>query len=83
MFGLGTHEFVDSQARYYLSTNLLLLIVLVICSTPIPAKALSYLREKLRLAGVLAVPAVHIGLVLLSTAYLVNDTYNPFLYFRF
>ncbi|MFM1654203.1 MBOAT family O-acyltransferase [Brevibacillus sp. B_LB10_24] len=83
MFGLGTHVLFDNQTLYYLSTNLVLLIVLAICSTPIPAKAFSYLKEKLRLAGVLAVPAVYIGLMLLSTAYLVNDTYNPFLYFRF
>ena len=26
---------------------------------------------------------LYLGLFLLSTAYLIHDTYNPFLYFRF
>ncbi len=41
------------------------------------------LEENIR--AVLAVPVMagYLGLFLLTTAYLVNDTYNPFLYFRF
>jgi alginate O-acetyltransferase complex protein AlgI len=53
------------------------------CSTPLPHKAFSVLQERLNIAGMLIGTAVYVGLLFLSTAYLVNETYNPFLYFRF
>lgn len=83
MFGFGAHGFADNMALYSLSTNLVLLVVLALCATPLPRKALSHLRERSKMAGAMAVPAIYFVLMMLSTAYLVNETYNPFLYFRF
>lgn len=83
MFGLGAHAFFDSQAIYYLYTNGALLLVLAVCSTPLVRKAGSVIQNKLGKAGLLVIPMVYLSLVFLSTAYLVNESYNPFLYFRF
>jgi alginate O-acetyltransferase complex protein AlgI len=83
MFGFGSHGFADQQALYGLSTNVVLLVVLAFCATPLPGKILACMKEKWRIAGVIAVPLIYILFMVLSTAYLVNDTYNPFLYFRF
>ncbi|MCM3039519.1 MBOAT family protein [Paenibacillus motobuensis] len=83
MFGFGGHGWADQQALYALSTNATLLVVLAFCATPFPARILSYVREKWKIAGMITVPFIYILFMTLSTAYLVNETYNPFLYFRF
>lgn len=83
MFGFNTSIFLDNQTLYYLTTNFMLFIILTICSTPFPQRMLVCIREKLNLPGAIGIPVLYVVLVVLSTAYLVNDTYNPFLYFRF
>ena len=82
LFGFAEIPFVNNAFMYFLSTNWLLLIILIIASTPI----VPYVKEKLHaheklkqgIAFVL-VFALFIGAV----AYLVDSAYNPFLYFRF
>ncbi|MMZ57423.1 hypothetical protein D1872_193560 [compost metagenome] len=83
MFGYGAYGFADYQALYNLSTNLVLLIVLALCATPLPRRALSYIRERCNMVGTIVVPVIYFIFMFLSTAYLVNETYTPFLYFRF
>lgn len=83
MFGFNQTAFLNKNTLYYLTTNFTLLCILAICSTPFPKKALVYIRERLKLPGAICIPNFYVILVVLSTAYLVNDTYNPFLYFRF
>lgn len=73
MFGIGT-VFVDSDFFYYLSCNAVLLIVLVFCSIDH--------KKWLKKFEVLRIPAM-IVLLLVSFAFLVGGSYNPFLYFRF
>lgn len=83
MFGCNQSVFWDQTTLYYVTTNFILVSVLVCCSTPFPKKAMVYIREKLKLPGAIGIPILYVILAVLSTAYLVNDTYNPFLYFRF
>lgn len=83
MFGLGGNDFVDRASVYYIYTNILLFVVLIICSTPILKRAISRIRERMKMAGSMIVPVMYFILIFLSTAYLVNESYNPFLYFRF
>ncbi|MGG1518437.1 MBOAT family protein [Paenibacillus oryzisoli] len=83
MFGFAAHGWVDRQALYNLSTNGILLALAALCATPFPRKMASRLKIKWRLGGAVAVPALYFAALLLSTAYLVEETYNPFLYFRF
>lgn len=83
MFGLGTHSFLDGRAIYYLYTNAILFIMLMICSTPIVNQLFIKLKENMKLAGAISIPIVYLLIIFLCTAYLVNQSYNPFLYFRF
>ncbi|WP_377865144.1 MBOAT family O-acyltransferase [Bacillus sp. R86525] len=83
MFGFNQSVFLDNKTLYYLTTNFILFIVLACCSTPLPKRAIVCVREKLKLLGAIGIPVLYVILAVLSTAYLVNDTYNPFLYFRF
>lgn len=83
MFGIGTKGLYDNTAIYYLYTNIVLFIILAICSTPIPNRLIMYLKNKLNRIGTIAIPSAYTFLAFLSTAYLVNESYNPFLYFRF
>ncbi|MEK4358368.1 MBOAT family protein [Paenibacillus sp. FSL M7-1455] len=83
LFGFGGHGFADRQALYALSANAALFIVLAFCATPIPGKMLAFVKTKFQWAGAIAAPLLYFLFMALSTAYLVNETYNPFLYFRF
>ncbi|MBP2111917.1 MBOAT family O-acyltransferase [Paenibacillus silagei] len=83
MFGAGTHGFADNRALYDLSGNALLLLILTVCATPLPGKALARIRTRFARSGTLAALAIYFIFIAASTAYLVNATYNPFLYFRF
>lgn len=84
MFGLGSHVLYDQQALYYLHSNGLLMILAATGSTPLLNKLLSSLKERgsEELWQTIS-PVVYLLLIFLCTAYLVNESYNPFLYFRF
>ena len=58
----------------------LILSIAVFASMPLGKKLFSRLPEKLRSV---AAPVLVVLVLVLSTAYLVDATYNPFLYFRF
>lgn len=88
MFGLNNANLFDTQFLYYLYNYIVLLTALVIGSTPLVKKIHTKAVE--RLEGVqkvfyenFAVAFIFFGVLFLSTAYLVDATYNPFLYFRF
>lgn len=80
MFGVGGHGLVDRQALFLLVSNVGLWVILILVSTPVVYVAYEkYLAHRKMAADV----AVYAGLFLLCIAYLVTETYNPFLYFRF
>ena len=80
MYGLGGAGFLCATDIYYLSGFGLLLLVGMAASLPTGAEIFRKLPERVRSA---AIPVLIAGALLLSTAYLVDSTYNPFLYFRF
>lgn len=83
MFGIGGKGLVDMTGFYYLKSSLMLGIIAAVGSGPFLHRKCSELlwREEryMQAAGVV----MYAGIFLICTAYLVNDTYNPFLYFRF
>ncbi|MGG2468180.1 MBOAT family O-acyltransferase [Paraclostridium bifermentans] len=83
MFFLNGNKIIDSTFIYYLHTNLILLIILILCSTPIVNKVFKKIIQNGRMEGITLAVTVQFVLLFLSIAYLVNETYNPFLYFRF
>ncbi|MCM1044756.1 MAG: hypothetical protein NC417_04535 [Candidatus Gastranaerophilales bacterium] len=87
LFGGSSGGLVDNQGLYLGGEYVILFLVAVIASTPIPASVASRLgnaRTGYALAvyrlGEKLIPA---ALFILSITYVVAATYNPFLYFRF
>lgn len=81
MFGRTASPLTDNMGMYYLLTSLLLFWLSWLCSTPLPSGICGRQWQKGRVKPALLL--LYLGLFLLSTAYLIHDTYNPFLYFRF
>lgn len=86
MFGLNRAGFWNSQSIYLLYTNGILLLLLFVGSTHIPKMVGKALLTKLHnneIAVQVIKSVVFAGIMLFSVAYLVDASYNPFLYFRF
>lgn len=83
MFGLSGNAIIDSTSIYYLYTNIKLFVILAICATPIALVIFRNIIRKGKTLGVVFAVGFNILIMLISIAYLVNETYNPFLYFRF
>ncbi len=76
-------NFCNEEALYYLQNYALLLLLGAICSIPIWKKWKEKKREKKNGAIEVMTALGYITIFLLSTASLVTDSFNPFLYFRF
>lgn len=79
MFGIGAAGFCDKTAIYLLFSSLLLLILAAWISTPMPYRLYRKVLEEYRPAAMILLILV----MVVSVAYLVYQSYNPFLYFRF
>ena len=78
MFGAGA--FIDSNAVYLLSTNLALILIGAFCSVPFYKKLTGIFDEnKLSKIKIIASPL----LLIICIIFMISETYNPFLYFRF
>ena len=84
MVGIGGNGLVDGAGIYYLTTNLVLFLIMALCATPKVYELFRHFtladNSVFRLVGTIL---VYLVIFAASTAYLVNVTYNPFLYFRF
>lgn len=85
MFGAGGYSLISEEFLYYFRSYGGVLVVAVIGATPLPKKIWSRMR-KASAGGNLSVfvePLVISAILIACTAYLVDASYNPFLYFRF
>ena len=74
----------DTTSVYLLTSNAMLWLVALVGCTSLPAKLWTKAEKKLPAGLALAVRTAGIAVILLlSIAFLVGDSYNPFLYFRF
>ena len=85
MLGLGGLPVLSAEAVYYLKSYAVILIMAVVGATPLPKRLFERLNGSKKGEAVLAVfePVALAGLLMLCTAYLVDGSFNPFLYFRF
>ena len=81
MFGFTGIPLTDDAGMYYLLTNLILFWISWLCSVRLPFAVCDGLWNKDRRKPALLL--FYLALFLLCAAYLIHDTYNPFLYFRF
>ncbi len=80
MLGFGAKGFINSSDIYYLATYAVTFVIGIAASLPVGAK----LWHRLPKGFVrVAAPALILLALIISTAYLVDATYNPFLYFNF
>ena len=83
MFGAGG-SLADANSLYLLATNAILFVILAVAATPAPKLLAGKLMAKLGdKPGAIVQNAAFIGIFVLSVAYIVDASYNPFLYFRF
>lgn len=73
----------DAQGMYYLINYGLILIFGIFACTDLSKKLFDKLRQKLPALMNYATPVAKLAVLVLSTAYLADATYNPFLYFNF
>ena len=85
MFGFAGVPVSSAEFVYYLRSYLPVIIFALIGATPLPKKIIEKIRKKDTGNKILNIlePFVCIGLFILITAYLVDGSFNPFLYFRF
>ncbi len=85
MFGAGGIPFVSDEWLYYLRSYGLILIIAIVGATPLIKKLVLSAKNKTTGEKIIniAEPIVLVVLILMITAYLVDGSFNPFLYFRF
>ncbi|MBQ2888616.1 MAG: MBOAT family protein [Firmicutes bacterium] len=85
MFGGAGVPAVDELSLYYLQSYGLILLLAVVGATPVPARIVADLGRKKAMAPLMAVaePLFVLGLLVVCTAFLIDGSFNPFLYFRF
>lgn len=89
LFGIGNAGFISVEDRIVLSNNILFIIVSITACTPLLTNLWGKVQKRIEnwkhrdWVPALGHPVVNVILLLLSTAFLVGKSYNPFLYFRF
>ena len=83
LIGFAGGGVINSRILYYLSSWGAVLLAAVIGATPLPARAISAIEGKAPFAAACLKLTLMIAGLILSVAYLVDSSYNPFLYFRF
>ena len=85
MLGLSSVPLISTEFIYYLKEYAVIIVIGLIGATPLVKKVVTRLSET-KITNVIVEifePIVLIALLVLVTAYLVDGSFNPFLYFRF
>lgn len=80
MFGFAQGGFINAGDIFYLKNYAVIFIVSIIAALPVGKNLYNKLPAGVQNA---AAPVLILASLVFSTAYLVDATYNPFLYFRF
>ncbi len=85
MFGAGDIPLVSNEYLYYLKSFAVVLILGIIGSTPVVKNTVEKLMQNNKVSKILVVlePTILVVLMIVMTAFLVDGSFNPFLYFRF
>ena len=85
MFGTGGYPLTSAASSYYFRSYFVVLMIALLGATPIPKSFCRRIQQwKTGTAVMLfAEPLALSALLLICTAFLVDGSFNPFLYFRF
>lgn len=81
LIGLGNVPLVSNESIYYLKSYLVVILVGIIGSTPILKNIAN--KSKMRKTINFVEPIVLLVILIICTSYIVDGSFNPFLYFRF
>jgi len=82
MIGLNHLPFINFETIFYFKNYIILFLIAIIGSTPIVKKL--YLKGKEKWKGIEMIEPILLGtLLIITTAFIIDESYNPFLYFRF
>ena len=74
MFLLNEIDFINLETIYYLKNYVIVIVIAILAATPICKKISCFKFLE---------PIYYIGLLIVVTAFLIDSSFNPFLYFRF
>lgn len=85
MFGMNRLPIIETETLYYIRSGIVLFIIGIIGATPLFVKIIQKLKQKKGLRKIIdgLEPCYNLLLLVLVTAFLVDSSFNPFLYFRF
>lgn len=84
MFGAGGLSFITGETIYYVRSYAVIFVMGIFGATPFLKKISEKLRRgKMEKVFAALYPLLLCGIIILVTAYLVDGSFNPFLYFRF
>jgi alginate O-acetyltransferase complex protein AlgI len=81
MFGFGVETAAGPESLYYLVSYALPLAAGILLCTPLPKRVAHTIRESKY--GTILEPVALAAVLIVSTAFLANSSFNPFIYFRF
>ena len=79
------NPFINSSTLYYFKSYLIVLVIAIICSTPLIKNIIDKLNKNEKIKNIINIfePILLLVLLIVVTSYLIDNSYNPFLYFRF
>ncbi len=85
MFGAGGIPFITGETAYYLSGYAFVLNAAIIGATPLLKTTVLKIKGNEKANAVINIlePIFHIAMLIIVTAYFVDGSFSPFLYFRF
>ena len=81
LFGITSSSLVSAESIYYFKSYFIVLIVAIIGATPFMKNLAN--NEKLHKVINILEPIFLVILLVVSTSYIIDSSFNPFLYFRF
>ncbi len=81
LVGIGGVPLVSNESLYYLKSYFVVIVIGVVGATPL-LKTFVNLPKIKKISNLLE-PIYLLGLLLICTSYIVDGSFNPFLYFRF
>lgn len=85
MIGFGGMPFSSAETLFYIRNYGLILLLSLIGATPLAKMAVQSMSGKEKIKNIILIlePVILVVLMMVITAYLVDGSFNPFLYFRF
>lgn len=81
LFGITSDSFSSHESIYYFKSYFVVLLIAIIGATELPKKIASL--DKLNKITNILEPVFLLSILVISTSYIVDGSFNPFLYFRF